>query len=221
MFGLFKSKDLSRKERSEKVLKKIGIKIKRDLPPLSADESVVLRSQKEVAERLTVLTAVNYVACDATSPQEITKALKAFQLEVHLSPNERAFLKNPTEELKLQESWKCEGIWTLLWALNIVDDLGSPKEICNLSKVPAELFPFGQKLHPRDFIAMPFELRSKSEILEAQDLYYRLYWTCTDAIQNQIEIFKIDPNIVYERLYALNWLTQHMGEEWDKVSCTY
>lgn len=221
MFGLFRPKVISRRERSENILKKIGIKLNRSLPPLEMEENIQLRPATEIAERLVVLTAVNYVACDATTPKEILNALKSFQLSDHLSPKEVDFLKNPTPENKIQESWKCEAIWTLLWALNIVEDLGSPKEICNLSAIPPQLFPFGQGGDSRNFIQMPFIVRSKAEILDAQDLYYRMYWACTDAIQAQREFYKVDPNVVYERLYALHWLTTHLNEEWDEITFTY
>ncbi len=219
MFGLFKKKELSRKERTEKLLEKKGIKINYNLPHIESEEETTLRSPKEIAQRVSVLAVVNLVAFGSTTGEQATEFLKKYKLWDLVTPDEKEFLKNPTDEKKNQESWKCEGIWTLLWALNIVDELGAPDQMCDLNQISANNYPVGQNKDPNVFIEEHFESRSKSEILDANDLYYRMDWTCVDARLNGHEINGLNSGVVYERHYALNWLINYMDEEWDDISC--
>ncbi|MDF1551166.1 MAG: DUF4272 domain-containing protein, partial [Bacteroidales bacterium] len=64
-----------------------------------------------------------------------------------------------------------------------------------------------------------YETRSKSEILDANDLYYRLDWACVDARINNSNLSEVNQGVVFERHYALNWLINYMNQEWDDVSC--
>lgn len=219
MFGLFKKKIQSRKERSEALLSKSGIKINNWLPEVEPEEETTLRSGVEIAQRVTILAMTNSVAFDNLSGEDALQYLRDHDLIELLTPLETEFLDNPTEEKKFQESWKCEGIWVLLWALNIVNDLEFPDHLCDLNTIHAEDYPVGPGKDPNDFINKNWRLRSKSEILDANDLYYRMDWACVDARLNQREMESIHPGVVYERHYALNWLINYGDQDWDDVSC--
>jgi hypothetical protein len=106
-----------------------------------------------------------------------------------------------------------------MWALKKVDALGFPDELCDLSDISPEDYPLGQEKDPNDFINAAKETRSKSEILDASDFYYRLDWACVDARINGREFDDANPGVVYERHYALNWLINYMDEEWDDITC--
>lgn len=214
-----KKEELSRKEKSEEILKKEDIKINFNLPHIETDEETTLRTSEEIAKRVTVLAVTNLIAFDSIEPEEAIDYLKDCDLWDYTTPGEKDFLNDPTEYKKSQESWKCECIWVLLWALKKVDSLPFPNELCDLNDIPAENYPVGGDIDPNDFINAPHELRSKSEILDAADLYYRYDWACVDARINNIEMTTIDPGIVYERHYALNWLITYMDQDWDDVSC--
>lgn len=219
MFGLFKKKIQSRKERSETLLSKSGIKINDWLPEVESEEETTLQSRVKIAQRVTILAMTNSVAFDNLSAEDALKYLRDYNLLELLTPLETEFLNNPTEEKKLKESWKCEGIWVLLWALNIVNDLEFPDHLCDLNTIYPEDYPVGPEKDPNDFINKNWRLRSKSEILDANDLYYRMDWACVDARLNQREMEIIHPGVVYERHYALNWLINYGDQDWDDVSC--
>ena len=106
-----------------------------------------------------------------------------------------------------------------MWALNIVDNLGFPNEMADLNNIPMEKYPIGKDKNPIDFINSQVKVRSKAEILDANDLYYRMDWACVDARINGNQITEVNSRVVYERHYALNWLINHFEEEWDDVSC--
>ncbi|PKP15680.1 MAG: DUF4272 domain-containing protein [Bacteroidetes bacterium HGW-Bacteroidetes-23] len=219
MFGLFKKKKLSRKEQSEKLLEKKGIKINYNLPHIESEEETTVRTPNEIAERAIVLAILNFVAFNSLTGEEASKYLNKYNLYQFVTPDEHDFLQNPTEEKKNKESWKCEGIWTLLWALKIVDDLGDPDEMCNLNDVPADKYPINQDRDPNLFIRNNLQSRTKSEILDANDLYYRMNWACVDARINGREVEYLNTGVVYERQYALNWLINYMDQDWDDISC--
>lgn len=219
MFGMFKSKEaLKRKEKNEKFLEEKGIKINYSLPLIETEEETKLRSTKEIATRVSVLATTNMVAFSVMTGEEAISYLKKYDLWEAVTPDEKEFLFNPTDERKNQESWKCEDIWVLMWALKIVDDLGTPNKLCDLNDIPFEKYPIGKDKDPNEFINSVKDLRSKSEILDANDLYYRLDWACVDARINGEEVIEMISGLVYERHYALNWLINYGNQEWDDVS---
>jgi hypothetical protein len=207
-----------RKERNEKVLEGKGIKVNSHLPLVEAEEEITLRTANEIATRVSVLAVINFVAFSSVSPEEATNYLQRYNLWEYVTPKEKAFLLNATDKLKNRESWKCEGIWVLMWALKVVDTLPFANELCSLNAIDPENYPIGQKKDP-NFIRRYTEIRSKSEILDMTDLHYRMNWACVDARLNGKEMNEIHPGVVYERHYALNWLVNYAGQEWDEITC--
>ncbi|RZJ46096.1 MAG: DUF4272 domain-containing protein [Chryseobacterium sp.] len=207
------------KTNSEKILAERDIKINKHLPYIESEDEVVIRTPKEIAERVCVLAMTNLVAFNNVSGEEASAYLKEYNLWHLVSPNEKEFLANPTEQKKSQESWKCECIWTLMWAINKVDDLGFPDELCSLNDIPEEDYPVSPDKDPNDFINSITETRDKLEIMAVNDFYYRLDWACVDARINGTDMDAAHPGVVYERHYALNWLISYNGADWDDVTC--
>ncbi|CAZ97400.1 DUF4272 domain-containing protein [Zobellia galactanivorans] len=220
MFKRFKSpKQPNRKERTEEFLKSKGVKINEHLPHIEAEEDTTLRAPKEIAQRVSVLATTNMVAFNVIEAEDAIEYLKTYHLWELLTPKEKSFLENPTDDKKTQETWKCEGIWVLMWALGVVEDIGYPDKMCDLNQIPFEKYPIGEGKDPNTFINSFSKSRTKTEILDANDLYYRMDWTCVDARLNGHELNGLNPGVVYERHYALNWLVNYMDQEWDDISC--
>lgn len=209
----------SRKLKNEQIIEERQIKVNRNLPCIADDEEVVLRSPQEVAQRVTILAITNLVAFNSISGDEAKEYISHFKLWDFVTPDEKAFLDNPTEEQKLYESWKSEGIWTLMWALGKVDRLGFPDEPCNLEKIMYGDYPIGNNREPAEFLNSSHTIRSKSEILGAADFYYRLDWACVDARINNKPLEIVNQSVVFERHYVLNWLINYKNQDWDNVSC--
>lgn len=208
-----------RKAESEKLLEQYNVKINRSLPYIEAEQETTIRTAKEIAQRVTVLAVTNLVAFNTIDAEEAIEYFKEYNIWDYLTPGEKAFLDNPTAERKNHETWKCEDIWVLLWVVKKVDKLGWPDELCNLSNIPPVNYPVAQNKDPNQFINSITDVRSKDEILDAADLYYRLDWACVDARINKKEIREVHPGVVYERHYALNWLINYMDQDWDNISC--
>lgn len=220
MFSLFKKKkEASRKEKSEALLEKHRIKINYSLPHIEDDTEVTIRRGNEIASRFVILCITNLVAFDNLSATEAFSYLQEYNLTRYLTPDEQAFLSHPTPETKSQESWKCECIWVLAWALRLVDDLKFPDHLCNLNDIAEADYPIGNGKNPNDFINKNWDVRPKTVVLDAADLYYRMDWTVVDARLNGRVLENLNPGVVYERHYALNWLINYMGQDWDDISC--
>lgn len=209
----------TRKANNERILEQQQVKINYNLPCIESENETTIRTAKEIAERVSVLTITNGVAFNNITGDKAIEVLKHFNLWDKVTPKEIDFLENPTDQKKSQETWKCEGIWTLMWALNIVDNLGFPNEMADLNNIPIENYPIGNNKDPNDFINAQKNIRTKTEILNANDLYYRLDWACVDARINGRQITEVNSGVVYERHYTLNWLINYMNSDWDDVTC--
>lgn len=214
---MFKEDQVQRKKRSEEILESKGIPFISHLPYVDSESDVTLRSPREVAERIIALAHTNLVAFGSVTPEWVMEKLQQHQLTYLLTPKEREFLDNPTPQRKMYETWKVEAIWLLLWSLNIVDELPFPDKMIQLQDVPRERYPVGANVDLEKFIEDNTALRSKAEILDSQDIYYRFHWACVEYRLQQKEMKIVNPDIVYERIYALNWLTCGNNEEWDNV----
>jgi hypothetical protein len=209
----------SRKERNEQILQQRNVKVNRNLPCIEDEHETVIRSPREIATRVSILAFTNLVAFGNITGDDAIAYLKQYKLWDEVTPNEKEFLADPTDARRNQETWKCECIWVLMWALNKVSDLGFPDELCSLNAIAPHDYPIGQGKDPNNFINAITSSRTKEEILDANDLYYRIDWACVDARINNQQIAEVNASVVYERHYALNWLVNYMDQAWDDVSC--
>jgi len=216
---LLKPDQVERRKRTEDILQELDVKINQHLPCIESEEETNIRTTRAIAQRVVILAVTNMVAFNNMSADEAIDYLKENKLWDEVTPDEKLFLGEPTDERKLAETWKCEAIWVLMWALKKVDQLGPPDELCDLSDIPYEEYPLGGNKTADTFINQNFEPRTKSEILDANDLYYRFDWSCVDARLNNGQVHAVNPGLVYERHYALSWLINYMDEEWDEITC--
>lgn len=214
-----KEEAIERKGRTEEILKEMSVKLNLNLPPIAAETETTTRTRQEIAKRVSALAICNFVAFDHLGGNQAKDYLKTHGLLNILSPKEQDFLKNPNTLCKRQETWKSECIWVLLWALNKVDGLGSPANLCDLDLVADEDYPVGPTKDPNTFIETAKSMRSTKEILDANDYYYRLHWAVVDARLQQTTVDGVHPSVVYERHYALNWLINYRNQTWDEVNC--
>ena len=102
----------------------------------------------------------------------------------------------------------------LLWALGIYPDIGRPDTITDVPLLAATL----RDLGPEGLRAKA-RLRPQSQLLDATDLMYRYHWAVVQARLDGLPVPSgLDPGVVYERHYALNWLIGYMDQAWDDIS---
>ena len=210
---------IARKKKNIDFIKGLGIPTIDHLPYIESENEVALRNSEEIASRAVILALTNLVSFSNISGQEAKEVISKYSLDSYVTPDELDFLNNPTDELKNQMSWKCEAIWTLCWALGIIQDMGPANILADLSQIDSQKYPISQGIDPNDFIKKQHVIRSKKEILDQNDLYYRLNWACVNERLKGNKLTEIHPGVVYERQYALNWLVNYMGQEWDDITC--
>ena len=206
----------NRKLANEKTIHAFGIKVNKYLPPIQNETGTTLRTTSEVKTRVLILAIINGFALNQITKEQTINFLIANDLLESITPKEKDLLDHPTEDKKSNETWKCEGIWVLLWALNIQESLGDFATLCDLGNIPRDKYPIH---NPKGFLEADFLLRSKKEILDQSDLYYRLDWANVDLRLKGLQSPNLNQGLVYERHYALNWLINYMGQAWDDVSC--
>jgi hypothetical protein len=151
---------------------------------------------------------------------QLLQAASDLGIAAWLSPKERAFLKtksSPDSEYRKWEcdiTWRYESLWVLLWALGFVAKLPYPSTQCN-ANVVNDIF---NEYSIEEFFDYPIT-RSHSDILDQADLHYRYHWAVTDArIRGDAVPALLEPSVVFERHYALNWLIGYQGQEWDDIT---
>ncbi len=208
------SKDqINRKKKSEIFLESSSVRINKNLPCISSSEDVELRTLKEVIGRAYALL-ITTVKGEGIEQENLTRTIQVKKID-SFSPKENRLYQQ--ESLNDQErayaTWRYESLYTILWALGIIEELKYPNEICDVQDIVKKIFQ-----PSREEFESSAKLRSKQEILDELDKTYRMNWACVDArIKGQEVSGNIDPSIVYERHYSLNWLTKYQNQDWDDV----
>ncbi len=206
---------LQRRARSIAVLKSEGVPVIDHLPVIETENEARRRNKDEVALRAlcVLLAAVKGEGLDQPTVEEI---VRAYGLSSSFTPKEQAFIraKTPTQHDRIQFTWRYEAAWVLLWALGYVEALGKPTGICDVPRAVRFM---------RDKTAKVFaaeaKLRPLGQILDEADLIYRYHWAVVDARVNGKQTpAGLEPGVVQERHYALNWLIGYMEQEWDEIT---
>lgn len=207
-------RQLERKQRSEAFVKSLGLPTLATLPVVEDDEKLKPRTTDEVVSRC-LATEICAIKGEGGEQELIDKLLTDFSAKTFLSPKELAFAKDPqpTEQDRLNFSWRYECGHVFLWALGYVPELNAPNQIADVGP-EVRIF----KSRGAEKFRSEAKLRPASEILEQADLYYRLLWAAVELRIKGKKNPAIDEEIIEERLRALNWLIRYMNQEWDDVT---
>lgn len=206
-----------------------------ELPVNADDEEVTIRDKREVVKRALGTMIVSLYSEAMLNPSEnmsvpearafIEDVKNGFNLkkkelfsqkeEEVLTPNEIAYISNdnPTEREQIQYSWNYEHLYTLEWALGLVE-WDYPEQICDVGGIVHIMNEF----HSIDEICDGCVMRSKKEILDTADLIYRMDWAAVDARIHGLTGPKgLEHGVVQARHKTLNWLIGFENQEWDDV----
>jgi hypothetical protein len=123
-------------------------------------------------------------------------------------------MDEPEEYRTIMFSQRIEAAWALLWALGFVDNLLRPDDFCDANAA-------NELIDNHSFAELLAEakLHSVSEIMDMLDLHFRYHWATTDAeLYGRKAPAKLLSDVVYQRHYALNWLTNYQAQAWDEVT---
>jgi hypothetical protein len=204
----------ARKAQSEGVLRAYGVPINPALPVIEEGAAITLRTSDEIVDRLLALCWVTAKG-EGMDSAGLERLSARYAITSKLSPQEAQFAAetNPDPQACVNATWRYESVAVLLWALGFLDDLPFPRQMFTAADLVRIVAPHSEsELRGR---ARP---RSSESILDQADLIYRIHWACVDArIHHQPAPAQLEPDVVYERHYALNWLIQDGDQDWDHV----
>jgi len=181
---------IDRKKENIEKIKDLGLPTLNELPVVEDSKNITPRDADEIANRAIALTIVAAKG-EGLEQEIINKIIKDWNIDNNFTKQEREFIDNlnPTNQQKVDFTWKYECLNVLLWALGYNESIPEPNEICNTIE----------------------------EILDMNDYYYRLNWAAVELRVNNNKSDKIDEGIINERHYALNWLIRYLNLSWDEM----
>ncbi|MFK8056304.1 MAG: DUF4272 domain-containing protein [Saprospiraceae bacterium] len=210
---IYNEDQLTRKARSESKLAEKDIKVNINLPCLPSSVETTLRAKNEIIDRIYALLIIAAKG-EGISSEQLAKPIEDKGIK-SFSPKEHDVLHNTelTDETKAYATWRYESLYTLMWAVGKYPSLKEPTELCDVQDIVSKI------LHPdRSDFEADCIVRTPDEILDELDAIYRTNWACVDArIKGQHVGGEMNPSIIYERHFALNWLTCYHNQDWDNV----
>jgi len=210
-------KPSERKARTEALLKKERIPYNPALPCIDSEDETELRTPEEVGIRMFCLFCIIGTAYDWTD-LSYRGYLKKYNLWKYLTHNEASFLssQSPNRYRSQKYTWRCEALFLLMWAVGLFENLPAPTRQTNNEEIVSKFPSFPTS--PWSFIR-DLKMRPKTQILDASDLIYRLHWAARQAgLDGQPPPAGLDPEVVREWHYAINWLTKYGNLDWDDVT---
>lgn len=219
-----------RKEASELILHKRGIRINVQLHVIEADEEVVLRTKEEVYCRLLGLWSVS-IGLQTNDATTVLSYLEQHQLHHCLSTQELAFLNScsadkATPEQVLQCKHRHYAFVFLAWCAGLIPSLHLLPKPISISGL-LSLFPdCHQAQETQQLSEQPqqllnaIRLRRKDLIMDWSDLLYRLHWAVRHAsLTHKPSPGNINAELVREWHQTVNWMCNYDEEDnWDLVS---
>ncbi len=206
----------ARRTRTDAMLSAYGVAPDAVLPVARTAGDTTLRTADEVAWRAVALwhmAAAGY----GQDRRDLRVSLRRAGAWPALSADERhLFDARSVDERRLHDArWRAESLWLLLWSIGKIDALDWPGDICDVDA----LKPLMQiALDDPVAFAASARLRGPVPILDQHDLYVRLQRAVDDAHDRAGHVpGGVHPSVVYERHYALNWLTDR-DKDWDHVA---
>ena len=204
---------LERRNRSNSFLESKGILVNQHLPVVGGPDSKI-RTKDEIVKRAYALL-LTAVKGEGMEQEHLERTVFDKKIDF-LSPKEKEIFdaESMSDIQKAYATWRYESLQVIIWALGLMENLPYPSDICNVKEVVAKIF-----TPSREEFENSVNIKTKDEILEALDMTYRMHWACVNArIKNEEVGGQLNPSIIYERHYALNWLTNFEGLNWDNVS---
>lgn len=205
---------ITRKERTEQLLRQRGIKINLHLPVVPEAALTQVRDRQDIIERAYCLTVIAAKG-EGVAPELLEQKIEELDITGFTPMETYIYTKAAlSEQERANATWRYESLNVLLWSLGLVEDLVYPSVICDVPAIVDTVIN-----QSRLTLESRAGVRDTAEILEELDKIYRMHWACVDARLHSITAGgDLNPSVVYERHYALNWLTCYQDQAWDDVS---
>jgi hypothetical protein len=170
------------------------------------------KSKDEAVSRLLCLFAL-VTRAEGISRRKVRAWLKSEELAKVLTRDERGYLEWSNGETHPFISYNVESIWTLAWALGLIEELDFGKDA---GDALIGLLPDIKKGESGAALRARAVLRPWEEVLAACDLADCIHWAIREAnIKGWKQVGKVHPYAITERRRALKWLI--CGEAWNEI----
>lgn len=183
------------------------------------DDQITVRDKESVCKRAMACFFMIQVACDIgngaydESIEYFKPIVEKFGLTDQLNSKEQR-LWDGTYEMQdaIDMDWAYEAYWSLCWCLGLVDDIKDAEEVCDCEAA----INFIKSCESVQEFTDKCTLRSKAEILDMLDLYYRYSWAINDSKVNpNTSIGDLNPSVVIERRRGLEWIISDIDDWYD------
>ena len=208
-----------RKARSEKLITEKGISILPCLPMTEEASQVKLRSLDEVCARaVAALLSTQYAIelNEGHTAEAVTFAglMAHFGVQHKLNAKENRLVSGKASQQDITDVvWEYECCWSLFWALGLVEDISDASQICDC----LQSIRFVSQTEGFEDFRSRCTLRSKDEILDMLDLYYRYHWAVVqhEHIDPNCSVGDLNGEVVFERRRGLEWLISDTDDWYD------
>ena len=208
----------ARREKNNKLIADMDIITSDRLMTRWEDSEIELRDKEEICKRALACFQVIQIACDINnnnyeeSLEFFKPRLESLGVMDELNEKEEAILDGSYERQDVLDlAWAYEAYWALCWCLGLVDDISDASGICDCE----EAISFADVSSVEEF-AEKCELRSKEEILDTLDLYFRYHWAVNDSMAKQrASAGDLHPSVVIERRRGLEWVVSDEDDWYD------
>lgn len=210
-----------RREKSNNIIKSMGIACLEELPVLEDSSQVEIKSINDICKRAIACLFSVQVACDIAnnnyeeSVNYFKPLLEKYEVSNELnSVEKRIFDGSYSKQDAINIDWEYETYWALVWALGLIDNISDASNICDCKKA-IDLVAGKQSF---DDFKKECKLRDVEEILDMLDLFYRYHWATTEKrINPKTPIGNLNPSVVVERRRGLEWLISN-EKDWYNIS---
>lgn len=211
----------SRRERSNKKIKSMGIACFEQLPAIEESSQVKLRDIDDICRRAIACLISTQVACDIANDNYeeakifFTEALERYGVGNCLNSKEKKIFDGTyTEQDVIDIDWEYETYWSLVWALGLIKDISDGGNMCDC-ELAIKLVSKSNSY--KDF-KDKCKLRNIKEILDMLDLYYRYHWACVEKrLRPETPVANLNSSVVVERRRGLEWLISD-EDDWFDIS---
>ena len=208
-----------RREKNNKMIGKKKIAVADRLMTRWKDEEVVVRDIETVCKRAIACFFVIQIACDIGKDnyreglEYFKPMIEKFGLMDQLNSKEQRIIDGSySMQDAIDMDWAYEAYWALCWCLGLVKDISDGSDICDCDKAIS----FVMKCNSVEEFKKMCKMRSKEDILDMLDLYFRYNWAINDTKVNpNTSIGSLNPSTVIERRRALEWIVSDVMDWYD------
>lgn len=193
------------------------------------NENAELKNKDVIIKKSIASLIMIQLGCDICNDKKIDDntinnikyLLNNYDVMNFLNEKEKKLLTGSyTKQDALDVVWEYETVSSIFWALGLSNDLDDPSKVCDFKGLMNTLC--SSKSY-EDF-EKKCNLKSKEEILNMQDLYFRYDWAIQESkINKDASSSNLNPEVVYERRKGLDWILSN-EMDWnslnmDTISC--